>query len=585
MTRGSDNELGPMNDDEPDHALTTEPDGEDVGGRTRRLALAGALATVTAACAAPSRTTGAPTPTAAAKPTTSTKPTTTKPAPTPTTTAVPPVTQPAPTTTVGAGGVLPWPSTWASPQVWHTAKRCTYGPTPALVAEIAAAGPTAWIDAQLTLAASVDAALDAQLAAAYPFSRGSGSQIAATGQRWNVVPQLPAATLVRAVCASRQVFELAVSFFWDHLSVDINHEGVQAYGPSYDSDVIRAHTFGRFDDMLVASARSGAMLQYLDQASSRADGGRIPNENYARELMELHTVGVDGGYSEDDVKAVAHLLTGWSLPDSWNGGAFTFRSTWHRLGPFQDATHSVLGWQRGGLTGQAAGESFLRHLAAHPMTASRLAHKLAVRFIGEHVRRTDAVVAAAAAAYTANGTNVVPLLRVLLTSAELAASADRRIRRPAELFAATVRATAGPTWSSTRPVDTMWNTHWIMGPLSGTPHHWPAPNGYPDADGKWTGVGANIGRWNLATHVGGGGVPGYAVDWGAVHTWTTGATWGHWFDAAAERLGVVVDAASKQRILAAASRTPSAPLRPTEDRWAYPRVLTLLLQSPQFQTR
>jgi hypothetical protein len=585
-----------MTDTDRDHGPSTDDAGHagQAGDRTRRLALAGALATVAAACAAPNDTTTAspagadtrPWPKPTTTTTTTVKPatTTTSTTTTTTTTTAPPVTQP-PTTTVGTGDAVPWPSTWAPPQVWHTAKRCSYGPTPTLVAEVAAAGPTGWIDDQLVMPPSVEATLDTQLVTAYPYSRGSGTQIAGTGQRWNVVPQLPAATLMRAIGARRQLFELVVSFFWDHLSVDINHEGVQAYGPSYDSDVIRAHAFGRFDEMLVASARSGAMIQYLDQVSSRADSGRIPNENYSRELMELHTVGVDGGYTEDDVKAVAHLLSGWTIPDRWNGGAFTFRSTWHRLGAFEDPARSVLGWQRGALTGVAAGESFLRHLAAHPMTASRLAHKLAVRFIGEHVRRTDAVVAAAAAAYTANNTSIVPMLRVLLTSAEFAASADRRIRRPAEMFAAMVRATAGTTWNASRPIDTMWNAMWIMGPLAGTPHHWPAPNGYPDADGKWTGVGANIGRWNLATHIGGGGVPGFALDWANLHTWTTGTTWGQWFDAAAQRFGIAVDATAKQRLLSASWRTPTTPLRPSEDRWVYPRLLALLLQCPQFQTR
>ena len=116
--------------------------------------------------------------------------------------------------------------------------------------------------------------------------------------------------------------------------------------------------------MLVASAKSPAMLRYLDQASSRADGGRLPNENYAREVMELHTVGVGGGYDEADIKEVAYLLTGWT-PDRPDAGTFTFRSSWHNMGPLATGG-DVLGWRPDGLTGLAAGESFLVHLARHP---------------------------------------------------------------------------------------------------------------------------------------------------------------------------------------------------------------------------
>ncbi len=152
--------------------------------------------------------------------------------------------------------------------------------------------------------------------------------------------------------------------------------------PAYDRDVIRPLALGRFVDLLTAVAAHPAMLHFLDQASSRADGGRTPNENFGRELMELHSVGSDGGYSEDDVKAVAHLLTGWSVTDVTGG--FTFRTSWHDPGPMTES-REVLGWSRGALAGEQAGRAFIEHLARHPVTARRICHKLARRLIGEHV--------------------------------------------------------------------------------------------------------------------------------------------------------------------------------------------------------
>jgi len=243
--------------------------------------------------------------------------------------------------------------------------------------------------------------------------------------------------------------------------------------------------------MLVASAKSPAMLMYLDQATSRADGGRLPIENYAREVMELHTVGVGGGYDETDVKEVAYLLTGWSLTDP-NTGTFTFRSSWHNMGPLATGG-DVLGWRPNGLTGQAAGESLLVHLARHPKTASRLAYKLAVRFIGEHIKPTDAVVANAATAYTNNDTAITPMVRSLLTSAEFRASAGRKVRRPFEYLAACMRG-AQLQFDPAKAPNLVWAVSSTLGLLGQEPYCWPAPNGSPDANGKWLSAGAMVSR-------------------------------------------------------------------------------------------
>jgi uncharacterized protein (DUF1800 family) len=333
--------------------------------------------------------------------------------------------------------------------------------------------------------------------------------------------------------------------------------------------------------MLVASAKSPAMLRYLDQASSRADKGRLPNENYAREVMELHTVGVGGGYDEADIKEVAYLLTGWSLTDA-DTGSFTFRSAWHSMGPLASGG-DVLGWRPGSLTGQAAGESFLVHLARHPKTANRLAHKLAVRFIGEHVKATDAVVTTAAKAYSDNDTAIVPMVRSLLRSSEFAASAGGKARRPFEYLAACMRG-AQLRFDPAKAPDLVWAVSSSLGLLGHEPYCWPAPNGYPDSNGKWLSAGAMVSRWNMASYAGVGfwyGSPTFDI------TRLMGSTPPATVGQAVDRLGAAVlctplDSATRTAIITATGMAESAKWQT----WYNTRgLLAYILQSPVNQVR
>jgi uncharacterized protein (DUF1800 family) len=572
----------------PDHTAADETAPGGANLRTRRTALLGISAitstTLVAACqpaTAPLTTVPPTTVPPTTVPPTTVPPTTAPPTAPPTT--APPTTVPRTTVPPVSGAALPaWPKTWATPAVFHVAKRLTFGPTPALLAQISSLGTTAWIDQQLNYTTIADPAVPAATAF-YEWARGSAAEIDARGEEWRVVVDLPLSTALRAVVSERQLFERTVGFWWDHLNVDVNNDAARNHCPSYDTDVIRTHALGTFSDLLMASAKSGAMLNYLDQASSRADGGRVPNENYARELMELHTVGVDGGYSEADVVAVSYLFSGWTVTDTWNG-TFTFQPARHTLGPFAQPSTSVLDWTRGALTGIAAGESFLRHLARHPVTAQRIAHKLCVRFIGEHIGRNDSVVLNARDVYLANDTAIAPTLRSVLTSGEFASSADRKIRRPLELLAAGIRATSEAPFNAETAEDTKWNFHGFLTALNAMPHHWPTPDGYPDKDAAWVSVGSMISRWNLATFLGNGNIPGFVRDWSTIPTWGAGPTVGEWFDGAAQRLGVPLDAVSRTRMLISVGRVASTPITANGNRWIAPKLLGQLMQQPQFQT-
>jgi uncharacterized protein (DUF1800 family) len=499
-----------------------------------------------------------------------TAPPTTAPPTTSTPTTAPPTTAP-PTTTPPVNAPAP-PTTLT---LEHTARRLTYGPTPEVRARIGTLGPVGWIDEQLTMPASADADLDAQIRTSFPRTFNDAVQNFALGEAWEIVSELPAATTVRAVCARRQLFELTVAFLWDHFSVDVQNDRAQASCGAFDQ-LLRAGALGRFRDLLLEVARSAAMMNYLNQATSRADGSNVPIENFARELMELHTVGVDGGYDEDDVKAVAYLLSGWTrqLVDWQPIGPFTFNPAVHRLG-----------WSRGTLTGEAAGASFIDHLASHPTTAQRLAHELAIRFIGDHVQRGDAVVTTAAQAYLDADTSIRALLRALLTSNEFAASANGRIRRPLELWSAMVRTLAGTGWDGARMRESRWGLVGATSSLNQVPHWWPDPDGYPDRDANWVGVGAMIGRWNMATWVVRGMSGVFSINWTEVRNWTAGSTIGEWFAAACQRTGVTVSTAARDRMLAELYRTADSPLTQGGNQWAMENLLIQILQAPDFQTR
>ena len=462
----------------------------------------------------------------------------------------------------------------------HVARRLSFGQTPALLAEIRAIGTTAWIDRQLAWQSIDDSVVDGILRS-YPRSLMTATEITAGAEPWRTRQEMAAATVARAVWSSRQLHELLVDFWSNHLNVDINHDLSTRHKPTDDRDVIRRHSTGRFADMLVASAKSPAMLLYLDQALSRADGGRLPIENYAREMLELHTVGVDGGYDETDVKEVSYLLSGWSVVNR-NDGGFQFRPQWHNMGPLA-AGGDVLGWRPNGLTGVAAGESLLVHLARHPKTATHLAHKLAVRFIGDHILPTDNVVTAAAQAYIANDTAITPMVRSLLLSPEFRASAGRKMRRPIEYFAGNLRAVQ-LQWDPARATNFQSSVMSQLALLGQVPLAWETPDGYPDNDARWTTAGAMVARWNLATLGSNGfGAPAPQFDAARILRTPVPTTAGEALDRAAiALLGEPLDPTTRAAILSASGQTNTTVWKATSNARA---VFAYVLQTPQNQMR
>src|SRR5262245_61083704 len=242
-----------------------------------------------------------------------------------------------------AAAQLAQPESWddrqvgAHPEIVHLLNRITYGPRPGQVAQVAQIGWDAFLAQQLDPETIDDSAVDARLAQFATLTMSSAelfanySPMGQPGPR-AIVQELEAASLLRAIFSERQLLEIMVDFWSNHLNIFVGKGQVKWLKTADDRDVIRKHAFGKFRDLLLASAKSPAMLVYLDNAENIRPGVRRGpqgqgglNENYAREVMELHTVGADGGYSQDEVTAVARALTGWTIAGRNAQAAGTFR--------------------------------------------------------------------------------------------------------------------------------------------------------------------------------------------------------------------------------------------------------------------
>jgi uncharacterized protein (DUF1800 family) len=313
-----------------------------------------------------------------------------------------------------------------------------------------------------------------------------------------VVTDLQRAKLLRAVYSDRQLYELMVDFWENHFSIFANKDDDRYLLTSFDRETIRPFALGRFRDLLGATAHSPAMLFYLDNWRSSVprpypardgkpagvDGGL--NENYARELMELHTLGVDGGYTQKDVQEVARCFSGWTIEKPNAEGLFLYRPGLHDDGEKVVLGHKILA---GG--GIADGERVLDILATHPSTARFIATKLARRFISDDP--PPAVIDRAASVFLKTDGSIRETLRAIITSPEFFSTASYRakVRSPFEYVAAAMRVTAAET-DGDRPVLDFIGR---MGqPLFGRI----TPDGYSDRAEQWLSSGAMIARLNFA---------------------------------------------------------------------------------------
>ncbi|HEY7473781.1 MAG TPA: DUF1800 domain-containing protein [Vicinamibacterales bacterium] len=351
-------------------------------------------------------------------------------------------------------------------------------------------------------------------------------------QAQNITQELMQAKILRAAMSERQLEEVLADFWFNHFNVFIGKGQVRQYLTDYEQNVIRPHVLGSFRDLLGATAHSPAMLFYLDNFQSSSPNAavtispemerrlndprlrpeqrrqlmqrlqmRLPqqrqqrglNENYARELMELHTLGVDGGYTQKDVIEVARALTGWTIDQPRMGGAFLFRPQMH------DANEKVIlgaNFPKGG--GQEEGERVLDMLAKHPSTARHISYKLAQRFVADEPPK--ALVDRAAKKFLDTKGDLREVTRVIITSPEFfAAEAYRaKVKTPLEFVVSAIRA-SGATIVNAQPL--VQAMQQLGMPLYGCQ----PPTGYSMTADAWVNTGALLNRMNFAVALVNGG--------------------------------------------------------------------------------
>lgn len=366
----------------------------------------------------------------------------------------------------------------------HLLRRATFGPTPALLADIRQRGAAAWLDQQLNPQGIDDSAMDALLQR-YPLISAPLSQLLTLAEPRLASTQLVAATVARQIWSRRQLFEVMVDFWSNHFNVFTPHVSTYLTKPIEDRSVIRPHALGRFDDLLLASAKSPAMLAYLNNEDSEKTE---PNENYGRELLQLHTVSPAAAYTESDVLNSARVMTGRSTDDA---GSFLFKTDWHFVGSVR-----VMSWSSANASatgGMAVGDSYLRYLARHEQTALALSRKLAIRFVRDDP--PESLVEMLAGVYLDSGTAIGPWLRALFESPEFASAVGQKTRRPTEDIVLTARALGlSPPTTGTKGISNLASDCGRMGqpPLGEF-----EPTGYSDVAVGWYSVSTTLGLCNL----------------------------------------------------------------------------------------
>jgi uncharacterized protein (DUF1800 family) len=351
--------------------------------------------------------------------------------------------------------------------------------------------------------------------------------IEAIAQPQAVLGELAEAKLLRAIYSDRQLEEVMSDFWFNHFNV-FNGKGPDRYMiNAYERDVIRPHALGKFKDILAATAKSPAMLFYLDnwesvgpeselakygpqrrmgprtrfyrpppQAKNRPSG---LNENYAREIMELHTLGVDGGYTQKDVTELAKVLTGWSIEKPQLGGGFHFNERAHEPGD-----KFILG-RRISEHGEKEGEEMLDILAHEPATAKFISRKLAMRFVSDNPPQS--LVASMAETFLKKDGDIREVLRTMFHSPEFwAADAYRaKMKTPFEFVASAARASGADIQNALPLVGTLNR----MGmPL----YAMQPPTGYSMKADAWVNSSALLNRMNFALALGSGKMPGTSLD-------------------------------------------------------------------------
>ncbi len=379
--------------------------------------------------------------------------------------------------------------------VWRATSRLGYGPTP-VTAQAAGQNARAWALGQIDTAYAASQRppnLPAEIArfnqplnaTARDFQAEREARKDARVSAAGVLPKANAeaegfsremtqtAATWRLMSCSDPAFENPLlarmtEFWFNHLNVFVGKGPVRPFVGHYVVNVIRANALGKFEDLLMASARHPAMLLYLDQAQSNVRG---LNENYARELMELHTLGVDAGYTQNDVRELARILTGWTV-GLQQGEGFRFAERLH------DSGDKTLLGQRFTSNGIREGEDALRMLARHPATAKRIAMRLATTFVSD--KPPQALIDQLAATYMRTQGDTRSMMRVLVESPEFWRAENTLFKTPLDFACSAL--TAGGGAKERREIQL---TLGFLAQAGQPLHGWQTPDGYKTDAATW----------------------------------------------------------------------------------------------------
>jgi uncharacterized protein (DUF1800 family) len=316
--------------------------------------------------------------------------------------------------------------------------------------------------------------------------------------------------LLRAIESNRQLAEELDDFWFNHFNVFYEKGSDRFLIPEYERDAIRPNVLGKFRDLLEATAKSPAMLFYLDNFQSvRADVDannknrkvkRGLNENYGRELMELHTLGVNGGYTQQDVTEVARCFTGWTILEPRKGGGFFYNDKLHDKGEKVVLGHVI---PAGG--GMDDGEKVLDILATHPSTAHFISKELAQRFVADDP--PNSLVEQMAQTFLATGGDIREVMKTMLDSKEFWSQGAYRakLKTPFEMVASSVRALGAD-------VTDAWALANQVGTLGEPLYRKQEPTGYSNLNSEWVNSAALLNRMNFGLQLAKNGVAGVKVD-------------------------------------------------------------------------
>ena len=408
-------------------------------------------------------------------------------------------------------GPLTPPSAPDIDPVAHALNRLTFGPGPGDHARVSALGVEAFIEQQLAPEKIADGLCERATA------RFSEAWWEPVGEAYEeddeaLTPVLRRVALLRATYSQRQLFEVMCEFWSDHFNIDPGKGDARFNKIADDQHTIRRHALGNFRDMLRASALSPAMLWYLDgRANVKRTPDEKPNENYARELRELHPLGVHGGYAQQDVMEVARCLTGWTIlakkDDGFSGkllsplkdrGKVVFRKEAH-----DDGAKRVLGQDIPAGGGERDLDRVIEIVAAHPSTAQFLASKLCARFIAdEPPAAAVAAVAAVARSFSESQGDIKTTLRTLFATPDFRSSAGAKLKRPFHFVVSALRA-ANAEVADEMPILS------YLDKMGHTPFRFPTPDGYPQESSHW--LATLLWRWKFAVALANNKIPGTRI--------------------------------------------------------------------------